>query len=100
MANIEVNDVAIRSLDGAAVLVFLDEGRRQTIARPQSHRTQYRLRLRLTQVVILEVTIAVLVEQIAAFGACGFGDQNPGEWQARRMILDELHILERYTGLI
>src|SRR5215813_9813521 len=94
MADVEVDDVAVWGFDGAALFVLLDEGLRQAVARPELHRTQHGLRLRLAEVVILQVAVAVLVEQIAALGARGFGDQNAGERQPGRMVLDELHVLE------
>jgi hypothetical protein len=33
-------------------------------------------------------------------GACCFGDQDAGEWQTGRMILDKLHVLQRRTCAI
>ena len=50
---------------------------------------------RLAEVVVLQVAVAVLVEQVAALAARCLGDQDAGEREAGRMVLDELHVLER-----
>src|SRR2546425_4425405 len=45
-------------------------------------------------------TFAVLVQQVAAFASCRFRDQNSGVREKRGMVLDHLHILQRYSGAI
>ena len=56
--------------------------------------------LRLAQVVVLQVAVAVLVEQPAALAAGRLGDEDAGERQAGRVVLDELHVLERRAGAV
>src|SRR5262249_345561 len=46
------------------------------------------------------VAVAVLVEEPAALGSGSLGDEDPGEGQPGRMVLDELHVLERRAGPI
>ncbi len=50
--------------------------------------------------VVLQVAAAVLVEQHAAFAAAGLGQQDAGVRQAGRVVLDELHVLERHAGAV
>jgi hypothetical protein len=52
------------------------------------------------QVIVLQVAVAILVDQITAFGACCFRDQNAGEREPCRVVLDELHVLERRTSAV
>ena len=52
------------------------------------------------QVVVLQVAVAVLVDQPAAFGPGRLGDQDAGERQAGRVVLDELHVLQRGAGAV
>ena len=78
----------------------LHERLRQAVARAQLHAAEHRLRLRLAEVVVLQVAVAVLVDQVAALGARRLGDQDAGERQAGRMVLDELHVLERRAGAV
>ena len=52
----------------------------------------------LAEVVVLQVAVAVLVEQPAALGPGRLGDEDAGERQAGRVVLDELHVLERRAG--
>ena len=56
--------------------------------------------VRLSEVVVLQVAVAVLVDQIAAFRARRFGDQDAGERQPGRVVLHELHVLERRAGAV
>ncbi len=51
--------------------------------------------LGLAEVVVLQVAVAILVEQPAALGPGRLGDEDAGERQAGRVVLDELHVLER-----
>ena len=52
------------------------------------------------EVVVLQVAVAVLVDQDAALAARALGDQDAGAGQPGRMVLDELHVLERHAGAI
>jgi hypothetical protein len=42
----------------------------------------------------------MLVEQHAAFAPAGFGEQAARVGQARGVVLDELHILQRHPGSV
>src|SRR5712692_1598212 len=55
---------------------------------------------RLTKIVVAQVAVARLVDQDAALTARRLGDQDAGAWQPRRMILHELHVLERHAAQI
>ena len=62
---------------------------------PSSMLRKHRLRLRLAQVVILQVAVAVLVDQEPALGPRRFSDEDSCKRQTGGMVLDELHVLER-----
>src|SRR5439155_7310807 len=84
---------------------FLHERLRQPVARTQLHGRQLRvLRImnieRLAEVVILQIAVAVFVDEDAAFAAGRFGDQYAGAGEAGRVILDEFHVLERRSSPI
>ncbi|COU66547.1 Uncharacterised protein [Mycobacterium tuberculosis] len=68
------------------------EGLRQSVPGPELHTAQPGLGRGLAEVVILEVAVAVFVEQPAAFSSCGLGDQDPGERQSGGVVLDEFHV--------
>src|SRR5271166_504079 len=67
MPQVEVHHVAVRCLDRAPLLLFLHEGLRQAVAWSQLHRAQHRLGLWSPEVVILQITVAILVQHVAAF---------------------------------
>ena len=105
MAQIEMHHRPVRPIYRAAFLHFSDVCLRQPVARPQFH--GFLLRMlgvvdveRLAEVVVLQITVAVLVDQDAALAAGRLGDQDAGAGQSRRMILDELHILQRRARAI
>ena len=83
MPEIEVHDGAIRRIDRATLLELLHERLRQAIARSQLHRPQHRVRLRRAQLVVLQIAVAVLVDQVSALGARRFGDEDAREGEAR-----------------
>ena len=95
LADVQVDVVAVRPFQRASPLLLLDERLRQPVARAELHRPQHRLRLRLAEVVVLQVTVAVLVHQPAAFRPGGFGNQDAGGREPGGVVLDELHVLER-----
>ena len=83
VADIEVDIVAVGTLEGATGFPFLDEGLRETIPGTQLHS----LFLwvvgivdieGLTQVVVLEITSTLLVDQDSALAPSGLGDQDAG----------------------
>ena len=99
VAQVEVNHVAHGALDHAAFLLLLPEGLGETVARTQLHVLVLRLADRgfRAQTVILQVAIAILVEQDATLTTTTFGHQDAGARQTGRVILDELHVPQRYA---
>src|SRR4029453_9797738 len=69
----------------------------QRVSRSELQPAQYRRGFRLSEVVVLEIAVAVLVEQPTALGTRRLGNENAGEWQSGGVVLDELHVLERRT---
>ena len=78
MPEIEIDDVTVRTFDRASSFLFLDEGLGQTVARTQFHRAQDRFGLGFAQIVILQVTISIFVDQDATFATRCFGNQDTG----------------------
>jgi hypothetical protein len=95
VSQVEMNDGPVRRLDRPALLNFVYEGLGQPVAWSELHAAQYRRGLWLAQVVVLEIAVAVFVEQPAALGARRLGDQDASERKSGWVILDELHVLER-----
>ena len=54
-------------------------------------------RLGRPEAVVLQVAVAVLVEQEAALAAAGLGEQHAGARQAGGVVLDELHVAQRHA---
>src|SRR5262245_45708982 len=76
MAQVEVHYLAVRSLDGAALFQFTDESLAETVARPEFHASQNRLRSGGPQVVVLEIAVAVFVDHVSTLSARRFGNQD------------------------
>src|SRR5688500_2732779 len=100
MAEVEMDNGSVRRVDRPSLLVYLHEGMREPVARTELHAAEHGFRLRLAEIVILEVTIPVLVDEIAALGTRGLGDENAGEGKPGRMVLNELHVLQRRSGAV
>ena len=100
MAQVEVDDRTPGRVRRTTLLDLVDERLREPVARTELHAAQLRSRGRLAEVVVLEVAVAVLVQQPAALGARRLGDQDAGERKAGRVVLDELHVLERRARAI
>ena len=84
VADVQVDVVPVRALERAPLLLLLDEGTaRAGPAGPSSMERSTGLGVGLAQVVVLEIAVAVLVEEPAALRARRFGDQDPGEREAR-----------------
>ena len=79
-----MDDRPVRRLDRPALLDFVHEGLRQSVAWSELHAAQHRGGLGLARVVVLEVAVSVLVEQPAAFGAGGLGDEDARERESGR----------------
>ena len=95
VAEVEVDHRTPRRVRRTTLRDLVDEGLRQPVARAELHAPQLRLWRRCAEVVVLEVAVAVLVDQPATFGPGGLGDEDAGERQPGRVVLDELHVLER-----
>ncbi len=67
---------------------------------PEFHGLQHRLADRCFRphAVVLQVAVAVLVDQDAAFAAAALGQQDAGAGQSGRVVLHELHVLQRHAG--
>src|SRR2546426_12349051 len=53
-----------------------------------------------SQVVILQVAVAILVQHVTALSTRCLSDENAGERKAGRMVLHEFHVLQRSPGAI
>src|SRR6516162_1728363 len=84
----------VRSFEGMAFLLLLDERLGQAIARAQLHAAENRLWLWRSQVVVLQVPVAVPVDKVPSFGASRLRNQDPCKRKSRRMVLNELHVLQ------
>lgn len=64
---------------------------------PQFHIFVFRLAQRRfgAHAVVLQITIAIFIDQNTAFAAATFSHQDTGTWQAGRVILNEFHITQR-----
>src|SRR5829696_5751555 len=69
MADIEVNDIAMRRADRATRLLLVPEGLAEAVARPQLHRLLARPGIGRAEIIILQVTIAILVDEDTALAA-------------------------------
>ncbi len=85
MAHIEVHVLAMRPFEPAPLIELRDHGAGDDVARSELHLVGH---------VPLQESLAVLVEEITALSADGFGDENAGERQACGMELHHLHVLE------
>src|SRR6266508_6444820 len=100
VTNIQEHGIAMRRFDCAAFLLLVPERLAQPVARTQLHRLQARPWIGWTEIVVLEIAVAVLVDQEAPFSPRSFGDQYAGAGKPGRVILDELHVFERNAGAI
>ena len=69
MADVEMHHVALRRLDGAALLLLVPERLAQAVARPELHRLLARPGVGRAEIVVLQIAVAVLVDEDAAFAA-------------------------------
>src|SRR5205814_9613629 len=94
MAKVEIDDRPVRRVDRSSLRYFMHERLREPVARSELHTAEHRLRFRLAEVVVLQVPVAVLVDEMTTLGARCFRDEDARERQAGGMVLDELHGLE------
>ena len=102
MAQVEIDHIAVAKLAGAARLLLLPEGLGEFVPWPQFHIFVFRLAKRSfwAQAVILQIAVALFIEQNAAFAPARFGNQNARTGQAGGVVLDKLHIPQRHTVTI
>ena len=98
VSQVQVGHLAVGRSDGAPLLLLPDKSLGDPVPRSEFHAAQLRFRRGFAQVVVLQVAVAVLVDQPTTFGASRLGNQDPGERQAGRVVLDELHVLQRSLG--
>src|SRR5204862_8307770 len=70
------------------------------VPRPQLHLAEDRLWLGFSQVIVLQVAVAVLVEHPASFRARPFSDEDAGDREPGGMVLDKLHVFMGHTRAI
>ena len=74
-----MDDGAVGAVNGAALFLFFHEGLRKAIARAEFHRTEDGFGGGSAEVVVLQIAVTIFVDEVAAFGAGGFGDEDAGE---------------------
>ena len=99
VAEIEVDHVAARRRDGVPFPPLVPEGLGHFVAWAQLHIFILRFAERgfRAHAVILQIAVAVFVDQNPAFAAAAFGHQDPGARQAGRVILNEFHVAQRHA---
>ena len=102
VAHIHQYTVPPGSLDRIAFLLFVPEGLAQAVTRAKFHRLEDRLTQGCfrTHIVILQIAVAIFIDQYTTLTPAAFGEQNSRTWQTGWMILNKLHILKRHTGAI
>jgi hypothetical protein len=91
---------AVGAFDGATFFLFFHEGLGEAIAGAEFHGAEHGLGGGSAKVVVLQIAVTVFIDEVAALRAGGFGDEDACEGKARRMILDELHVLQGSAGAI
>ncbi|SJN57753.1 hypothetical protein BQ6471_02706 [Vibrio gazogenes] len=102
MTQIQMDDIAEWMWDGVAFLLFVPESLRNFVTRTEFHIFVFRLADRCfrAHTVILQVTVAVFIDDNTAFTPTPFGHQDPCTGQTCRMVLDKLHIAKWHTVTI
>lgn len=74
----------------------MPEGLRNFVAWTQFHIFVFRFAQRSfwPHAVVLQIAVAIFVDQNTAFTTATFGHQDTGTWQTRRVILNEFHITQ------
>ena len=98
MSQIQMHDVTIVRTDRAALALLMPESLTQPIPWPEFHCLFAWPRVRRAEIVVLQIAIIVLVDEDSPFATRTLGDQYAGARQAGRVILHELHVLERHAG--
>ena len=97
MPQIEIDGFAARRRERPALALLVPEGLAQAVARPELHRLVAGLGRDGSEAVILQVAVAVLVQEVAAFAAAGLGEEKARARHAGRMVLHELHVAKRHA---
>ena len=94
VSQVQVDGVPTRGRDRRALALLVPDRLREPVARSELHVLVLRFADRRlgSQPVVREVPVPVLVEQHAALTAASLGDQDARARQARRVVLDELHV--------
>jgi hypothetical protein len=79
------------------LLLLVPERLREPVARAQFHRLGARPGVGRAQAVVLQVAVAMAVDEDGAFAAAAFGDQDAGARQGGRVVLHELHVAQRHA---
>ena len=97
VTQVEINHITTRRGDGVAFTPFVPEGLRNFVAWTQFHIFVFRLAQRSfrAHAVILQITVAIFVDQNTAFTTAAFGHQDTGTWQTGWVILNEFHVTQR-----
>lgn len=92
-----MNHIATRGRDGVAFTPFVPEGLRNFVARTQFHIFVFRFAQRSfrAHTVILQIAVAIFVDQDTTFTTAAFSHQDTGTRQAGWVILNEFHITQR-----
>ena len=101
VADVKVDIIAVWALEGSAGLPFLDECLGETIPGAELHGSLlWMVGIAevegLTQVVVLQITPALSVDHDPTLAPGRLSDQDAGAGEAGRVVLDELHVLERH----
>ena len=92
VAQVEVHVAAMTAGERPPFLLLEPEGLGEAVARAELHRLVARGRFGRTEAVVLQVAVAVAVDEEAALAAAGLGEQETGARHAGRVVLDELHV--------
>ena len=97
VTQVEINHIATWRGDGVAFTPFVPEGLRNFVAWTQFHIFVFRLAQRSfrAHAVILQITVAIFVDQNTTFTAAAFCHQDTGTGQTGWVILNEFHVTQR-----
>ena len=95
VSQVEVDDGSIRGVDGPSLFLLVHERLGHPVPGPELHAAQLWLRRGFAEVVVLQVAVAVFVQQPTTLRSRGLGDQDSGERQSGGVVLDEFHVFQR-----
>ncbi|MNB88437.1 hypothetical protein D3C75_354510 [compost metagenome] len=96
MTQVEIDHIAAWGRDSVTFAPLMPEGLRHFVARAKFHVFVLRLAQRSfrAHAVILQIAIAIFIDQNPAFAAAALGHQDAGTRQTGWVILNELHIAQ------